>query len=155
MATGVSPITVNVVTTSITATATGNNGGYLATIKGSGFPLDTSKITISVCSKNVIVKSVRNTEVIFVMPSCDSIGAQNVAVSVGSKSATLQFTYTNASATAPMIASVSPSSANPAMKGKLTVTGTGFGSDATQLTAFLSNSTGKIYQLQVLSVVDT
>ncbi len=65
----------------------------------------------------------------------------------------LVFNYQNASATAPTITSIDPISANPAMKGKMTVSGINFGSDVSKIKAYLSNSTvSKIYQLQVLTV---
>jgi hypothetical protein len=41
------------------------------------------------------------------------------------------------------------------MKGVLNITGSGFGSDASQLTVYLTNSTGNIYQMKILSVNDT
>jgi hypothetical protein len=149
---GVNPISVELTTTAITSSTYGNNGGYEATITGSGFPLDSSKITITLCGKAARVKSIKNTIVTIIVPRCASTGAQTLSVAVGSKTATnLQFTYTDAGASVPLIGSVTPESANPALKGALTVSGAGFGSDSTKISAFLSNSTGRIYQLKVLS----
>ena len=150
--TGVNPIQVSLNVTSITAAGTGNNGGYEATITGSGFPLNSSKINITLCGKRATVKSIQNTNVKIIVPSCASIGVQNLSITAnGIINTNLSFTYSNASSTAPRINSVTPKSSNPAMKGKLTVAGTGFGNDSTKITAYLSNSTGKIYQLLVLS----
>lgn len=47
-----------------------------------------------------------------------------------------------------------PSSFSPVKKGVLTINGTGFGTDVEAITVYLSNSTGKIYQMRVLSVED-
>ena len=149
---GVTPIQVSLITTSITSASNGNNGGYEATITGSGFPLDSSKINITLCGKKATVKSIQNTNLKIIVPSCASVGAQALSITLnGLTNTNLQFAYTDASATAPTITSVTPSSSNPAMKGKLTVAGTGFGSDSTKINAYLSNSTGRIYQLIVLS----
>ena len=149
---GVTIIQVSLITTSITSASNGNNGGYEATITGSGFPLDSSKINITLCGKRATVKSIQNTNVKIIVPSCASIGVQNLSITAnGIINTNLSFTYSNASSTAPRINSVTPKSSNPAMKGKLTVAGTGFGNDSTKITAYLSNSTGRIYQLLVLS----
>jgi len=41
------------------------------------------------------------------------------------------------------------------MKGVMNITGSGFGSDPSQLIVYLTNSSGNIYQMKVLSVTDT
>ena len=41
------------------------------------------------------------------------------------------------------------------MKGVLNITGSGFGTDVTKLKVFLTNSTGNIYQMKILSVNNT
>ena len=67
----------------------------------------------------------------------------------------LTFTYTNGMSTAPQITAISPVSANPGIKGTLQITGSGFGTDSSIVTVFLANSTGKIYQLPILTLTDT
>lgn len=77
-------------------------------------------------------------------------------IQVGAVSNTnLSFTYTDGSATAPKISSLSPSSSNPAKKGVLNITGSGFGTNSSQVNVFLANSSGKIYQLSILKITDT
>jgi hypothetical protein len=41
------------------------------------------------------------------------------------------------------------------MKGVMNITGSGFGTDVSQITVYLTNSSGNIYQMKVLSVTDT
>jgi hypothetical protein len=73
---------------------------------------------------------------------------------VGSLSSSLTFTY-NSSVSAPTINSILPTSQNPTIKGLLQIVGSGFGTNKTAVQVFLSNSSGKVYQLNVLSVNDT
>ena len=77
------PIFVPLVTSSLARTNGGDNGGYLNTISGSGFPLEVSKINVSICGADAIIKDVSNIQVIFFVPKCGSIGAQTVTVTVG------------------------------------------------------------------------
>ena len=152
----VNPITVPLVTSSITRTTGGDNGGYLNTITGSGFPLDKSQITVTMCGKDAIIQDVNNIQVIFYVPGCATLGSKTVTVTVGSStSSTLSYTYTSGSSTAPVIQSISPSSLNPGLKKVMTITGSGFGIDASIVSVYLANSTGKIYTLKVLSITDT
>jgi hypothetical protein len=37
----------------------------------------------------------------------------------------------------------------------MTITGSGFGSDASQIKVFMTNSSGNVYQLKILSIIDT
>jgi hypothetical protein len=64
------------------------------------------------------------------------------------------FTY-GAPSGAPTVISLSPTSANPGVKGVLEVNGLNFGTNASNLQVFLSNSSGKIYQLSILDSSDT
>lgn len=41
------------------------------------------------------------------------------------------------------------------MKGVLNITGTSFGTDASLITVYLSNTTGNIYKMKILSITDT
>lgn len=67
----------------------------------------------------------------------------------------LTFTYTNGSTIAPIISVISPTSQNPAIKGILTINGSGFGNVSDDIKVFLSNSSGKVYQLRVIQAHDT
>jgi hypothetical protein len=71
-----------------------------------------------------------------------------------SQTITIGFTY-NPTATSVEIFSISPISWSPVMKGVMNITGSGFGTDASQLTVYLTNSSGNIYQMKVLSASDT
>jgi len=46
LASGVNPLSIPLNTDSLSSTTGGNNGGYLITLTGSGFPLDVSLIKI-------------------------------------------------------------------------------------------------------------
>lgn len=153
---GVSAITVPLVVTSLTAVNGGNNGGYYNIIVGSGFPLDKSKVTLTICGTNATIVSSTNQQIKFYQPACPTTDAQTVTLQVGSLSdSSFTFTYNNGSVSAPTITSISPISQNPAIKGRLQIVGTGFGTNKTAVQVFLSNSSGKAYQLNVLSVNDT
>lgn len=69
--------------------------------------------------------------------------------------ASQSFTYNDGSLSAPTITSISPNSRNPALKGVLQIVGTGFGTVKSAVHVFLSNSSGKVYELSVLSVNET
>ena len=56
---------------------------------------------------------------------------------------------------APTIVSVSPTSANPGIKGVLEINGYNFGTNSSSIKVFLSNSSGKVYQLNVLTLTNT
>lgn len=147
----VAPIDVPLVTSSLSRTTGGDNGGYLNTIYGSGFPLDKSQITVNLCGSDAIIQDISNIQVIFFVPSCGTLGSSTITVTVGSSTSnTLSYTYTSGSSSAPIIQSISPSSLNPALKKVMTITGSGFGTDTSGVSVFLSNSTGKIYTLKVL-----
>ena len=90
------------------------------------------------------------------MPACADTGNKVVTITVGSLTDnSLTFHYTDGSSTAPTITSLSPSSQNPAIKGKINITGTGFGTNKAAVQLFLTNSSGRVYQLNVISVTDT
>jgi hypothetical protein len=67
----------------------------------------------------------------------------------------LSYTYTSGSSSAPVIQSLSPNTLNPALKKVMTITGSGFGTNIANVFVYLSNSTGKIYSLKVLTLTDT
>jgi len=158
LANGVNPILIPLIATSLSTTTGGNNGGYLVTLNGQGFPLQASQASILVCSNIATIKSITNTQIIFYMPSCSSIGVQTVNLTVGSLTNTnLSFAYTNSSlsATTPTIISLSPTTSNPGLKAVIKITGNNFGTDISLVNVFLSNSSGKVYQLSILSFNNT
>ena len=67
----------------------------------------------------------------------------------------MTFTYTDGSSTAPTITSLVPTSANPGLKGALEIHGDKFGTNSADVSVYLSNATGKIYQLSVLQMNNT
>jgi hypothetical protein len=72
---GVSPLTVNLVASSLSVTSGGNNGGFLITLNGAGFPLDKSDMELTLCNKKATIKSINNIQTIFYVPSCATTGA--------------------------------------------------------------------------------
>lgn len=60
LASGVNPIPVSLITTSLSVSSGGNNGGYYNVLSGSGFPLDKSKITITICNNTATIVSSNN-----------------------------------------------------------------------------------------------
>lgn len=155
-ANAVSPINVALNPTSLAVSSGGNNGGYYNSLIGAGFPSDKTKISITVCGKVATIISSTNQKVQFFQPSCPTQDSQSVNVQVGSLThSSLSFSYNDGSTAAPVITSISPTTQNPAIKGVLTISGTGFGTDQNELSVFLSNSSGKVYQLKVISVTNT
>jgi hypothetical protein len=144
------------VASSLSSTSGGNNGGYLISLHGSGFPLDKTMISISICGSSAPIETISNTKIDFYVPACNTLSSQTVTVTYGALTDTsLSYTYVDASTTAPTISSLSPSSSNPALKGALTITGNRFGTNSAAVKVFLSNATGKIYPLKVLSINNT
>ena len=156
LATGVTPLTVPLVASSLSTTTGGDNGGYLISLHGSGFPLDKSQISIQMCSKNATVKTINNIRADFYIPKCGTLGAQSVTITVGALTdSSLSFTYIDGSGTAPTITNLNPASSNPSIKGALEISGNQFGTNSSAVSVFLSNATGKIYQLSVLQSNNT
>ena len=153
---GVNPISVNLVATSLSVASGGNNGGILITLVGKGFPLDKSQMSITICSKTATIKAISNIDAQFYLPSCASTGSNPVTIAVGSlNDSSLNFSYVSASQVAPTILSLNPPTANPGVKGTLEINGQNFGTNASLVKVFLSNQTGKIYQLTILSLNET
>ena len=120
LATGVTPLSVPLVASSLSTTTGGDNGGYLISLHGSGFPLDQSLISIQMCSKNATVRAVNNIKVDFLIPKCGTLGSQSVTVTFGALTdSSLSFTYVDGSGSAPTITNLSPASSNPSIKGAL------------------------------------
>ena len=53
------------------------------------------------------------------------------------------------------ISGISPASFNPAKKGVMTISGSGFGNNESSLTVHLSNASGNVYEMKILSVNDS
>jgi hypothetical protein len=145
------PITVPLVLTALSITTGGNNGGYLVNLTGKGFPLLASQVTINVCNKSATINSINNIKILFFMPSCSTLGLQTLTFQYNSENyTTLSFTYTNALTVSPIITTITPNSANPTIKSTINIVGQRFGADINAVTIFLSNSTGRIYQLRII-----
>jgi hypothetical protein len=156
LATGVNPLSVPLNVSSLSLNQGGNNGGYLINLIGSGFPSVNSQISITICGNVATIQSTNNIKVVFYVPSCPSLGNQTVNVTVGSLTDTSQtFNYLNGSLLAPTIISLTPASANPGLKGTITINGENFGNDTSAVQIFLANATGKIYQLPILTISNT
>ena len=152
---GVSALSVSLVATSLSVVEGGRNGGYLIKLTGKGFPTDKSKISLTLCNKNATIKTITNIEAYFYVPSCDTNGASTLVITVGSLSDnSLSFTYKDPTS-APVITTLLPASANPGIKGTIEISGSGYGTDTSKINVFLSNATGKIYNLNILSLNDT
>lgn len=153
----VSDITVGLVLSSLSNNTAPLSGGTIVGISGSGFPFDATGVTVNICGTTAFVNSVTNSQVGIMVPPCPAASA-STGISVtynGITSNTLAFTYDPTIVT-PSISGVSPTSASPVLKNTMTVTGSGFGTDTTQLTAYLVNGTGfRTYQLNVLTATDT
>lgn len=125
------------------------------TLIGSGFPSEvTNDWSISICGNAVTeITPVSNTELRFVVPAevstCASAGSQ---ISVGGQTASITFSY-DPSLT-PTISSLSRTSASPILKTTLTITGSGFGSQA-NTKVFLSQNGVHVYELSLISVSST
>ncbi len=117
---GVNALSVPLTTSSLSVSSGGNNGGILLSVYGTGFPIDKSQMTITVCNNKATIKSITNIRADFYLPACGTIGNQNVVVQVGSlTSSTQSFLYVDGSTVAPKIISLNPVSANPGLKGTL------------------------------------
>jgi hypothetical protein len=71
---GVSPINVPLIAKSLSVSTGGNNGGLLTTLAGSGFPLDKTQISITICGNLATISSISNEQIILYTPICNSTG---------------------------------------------------------------------------------
>ena len=118
LANGVSPLDIPLGCNSLSVTSGGNNGGYLISLTGTGFPLDKKMMEIKVCNNSATINTISNINVAFFVPACSVVGAQNVEVTVGADTCSnVAFTYSDGSSTAPTISQLSPASANHGVKG--------------------------------------
>jgi hypothetical protein len=89
------------------------------------------------------------------MPSCSQTGPQLITISNGIQTSnTLSFTY-QSSTPAAQIFTVTPQSANPALKGVMVITGVGFGTDSSKVNLYLSNASGIAYNMRIIKLNDT
>ncbi len=89
------------------------------------------------------------------MPACANTGSQTITITVGEHTdATQSFTYEE-NTTPVTINSISPNSASPVQKGRLTVTGSNFGTDQALLKVYLASGSGKTYEMKILELTDT
>ena len=75
LASGVNPLNIAFVASSLSVATGGNNGGYLITVFGQGFPLDKTKMTISVCGAQATITTITNIKADFYVPACGSLGS--------------------------------------------------------------------------------
>jgi hypothetical protein len=133
------------------------SGGVPVKLKGHGYPysLTDGTLTVTICGKTAKVTAVNNIEITVLAPSCTAdLLPTNAVISYKSLTASIPFSY-NMALTAPVITSIEPTSASPVLKGFLQINGSDFGTNVADLTAYLTNSTGRIYQLNVLEAADT
>jgi hypothetical protein len=88
------------------------------------------------------------------VPACATTGVFNIQAAFKTLTTTLGFTY-NTVANSVLITAVSPISWSPVVKTVMNITGSGFGTDASLLTVYLTNSSGNIYQMKILQITDT
>ena len=140
--------------TSLNLTSGGNNGGFGLHLNGTGFVSSIQDAWITICGVNVTIVSIDNTNADIIMPPCQT-GSQDIWISTSTHTSNkLTFNYTSP---APLgyIYTVNPQSYNPSLKGIMEITGIGFGIDQNAIRVDLSNSTGKVYRMRILSLNDT
>lgn len=145
---------IPLIVSSINSTSGGMNGGTINKVFGSGFTMDISQISITVCSKLATIKSSTFSQITFYMPSCEAAGNYTLSVTVGSTN-TSSIIYQYLAPIGPTILYITPSSSNPTAKKTLTIVGTGFGTNQSEIEVFLSNYTGKAYQLKIMNLTNT
>lgn len=163
-ATTASEIPISV--TSITPSQGSINGGKEITIVGTGFPLSSgsaSNLVLNIGTALVKkVKSVTNTQIVFILPqkdTADTAGVVKVKISFSGKvsditTAASDFTYSTAGIHT--ISSISPTSASPVLKGDIVITGATFGTVVSDVQVFLDFKNGSIaYELFVTACSDT
>jgi len=94
--------------------------------------------------------AINNTATKVIIPACSTIGGASLTYSYKNLTRSIVFTF-NQPSVGPIISSLSPSSASPVRKGVLTIIGSGFTAPTSDITVYLTNSTGKVYQMRVLS----
>lgn len=142
--------------TNFMPTTTGFVGGISMILKGSGFPFDLSAsagLTVTMCSQPATINSINNTFINITVPEC-TVSATSIVVSYGAATASLAFNY-DPTMVSPEISSINPNSASPVLKGSMTINGLRFGTNRSEVTVWLTNSTARVYQLNVIRINDT
>jgi len=150
----VNPIIKNLDLLAVTNSSGGLNGGYEVTIDAIGLPLKPSEITFTICSQTCTITSISNIQAKIIIPACGISGLSDIVANYKTYTSDVPFMY-DYPLTSVLITSISPVSWSPVMKGVLNITGSGFGTDVSKLKVFLTNSTGNIYQMKILSANDT
>ena len=151
---GLALINYNLAATSLSQNDGSSTGGETVTLTGLGFPLGLDRVfNVVQCGKNATVKATSNTKLTFTTVPCAS-GVSDVTINFNSQTATLPFTY-NANAGTPTITGITPKSYSPMEKGFMNITGSGFGSDTSLFSVWLTQDHVNIFQLNVIEVSDT
>lgn len=155
LADNMTSLTIPLIAASLSVASAGNNGGYLMTISGSGFSSDKPAVNVTICGSRATIRKSSSTSIQFTAPPCSNIGPQAIYLTIGNLTVSnLNFTFVNATSP-PTIDSITPNSTNPTIKGILEVRGSGFGVNSSDIDVFLSNASGRVYELNVLSHNDT
>jgi hypothetical protein len=110
--------------------------------------------SITIGSVIAQVVSMTNIDAIISVPASSSVSTETVQISFKTQTATGAFTY-GAPTTVTTITAISPVSASPVLKAIMNITGSGFGTNASLVQVYLSNGTGNIYPMRILSITDT
>ena len=121
---------IDVTVTSMTPASSSPGGGVIATLDGTGFPVDSSKpFTISICGNSVTqILTVSNKQITFIVPPMVTACSGNSQIVVNQKSTPITFAYD--AGIAPSITSLNITSSSPILKAQLTIQGSQFGSIA-------------------------
>ena len=87
------------------------------------------------------------------MPEC-AVGTETIEYNYDGQTQSTTFSYTSPTSPA-QIVSIYPISASPVLKAVMTITGSGFGTNVSAVEIHLSTSSGKIYEMRLLSITDT
>ncbi len=139
---------------SLNITSGGTNGGFGLRLVGTGFPTTLADATVTICGVKATLVAVDNLNAHIIVPPC-ATGNTDVFISSPTRTSNvIQFNYV---APTPIghIFSVSPQSHNPSLKGIMEITGVGFGTNQNAIRVDLSNSTGKVYRMRILTLNDT
>jgi hypothetical protein len=115
-------------------------------------------ITVTLCNKTAVIKTVANQKIVFYVPQCDGTGSYPVNVSDGTFfDADKTFTYQGPEISVmPSIVSIAPTTSNPKLKSLINITGVHFGSNISAARVFLVNKESlESYELRILSLNDT
>ena len=142
--------------TNFTPNTTGQVGGISMILKGNGFPFNLSVadgFTLSMCAQQPAINWINNTHINMTVPECASLST-TISVQLGTAVASLPFSF-DPNMVPPVINSISPTSASPVLKGSLTINGIRFGTNRSEVTVWLVNTTARVYQLNVIRINDT